>query len=114
MWDEQKQARFDALRAQQETGTLTRRDQKELAGLIAELDGTEAACLQPSAEREEADLMRLEAQNAALADLLERRALLAHKLQQVLAEAKAEEDAIEEELARILSSSEAVSGATPG
>ena len=35
-------------------------------------------------------------------------------LEQVLAEAKAEDDTIEEELARILSNSEAVSGATTG
>ena len=52
MWDEQKQARFDALRAREET--LTRREQKERAALIEELDRAEAASLQPSVEREEA------------------------------------------------------------
>jgi D-aminopeptidase len=114
MWDAQKQARFDALRALEEAGTLTRREQKELAGMIEEIDRAEAASLQPSVEREEAECLRLEAQNADLAALLERRQALAGKLEQVLAEAKAEDDAIEEELARILSRSEAVSGATTG
>src|SRR5712692_4239117 len=103
MWDEQKQARFDALRALEEAGTLTRREQRELAGMIEEIDRAEAASLQPSVEREEAECLRLEAQNAALAALLERRQALAGKLEQVLAEAKAEDDTIEEELARILS-----------
>src|SRR5947207_2187923 len=103
MWDEQQQARFDALRARKEAGTLTRREQKELAGMIEEIDRAEAASLQPSVEREEAECLRLEAQNAALATLLERRQALTGKLEQVLAEAKAEEEAIEEELARILS-----------
>jgi len=112
MWDEQKQARFDALRAREET--LTRREQKERAALIEELDRAEAASLQPSVEREEAECLRLETQNADLAALLERRQALASKLEHVLTEAKAEDDTIEGELARILSNSEAVSGATTG
>src|SRR5687767_5050200 len=112
MWDEQRQARFDALREREEARTLTQREQKELAGMIEELERTEAAYLQPSVEREEAECRRLEAQNAALSTLLQRRQALAHKLEQILEEATAEDEAIKEELARILDSSEAVSGAT--
>jgi hypothetical protein len=114
MWDEQRQARFDALRAGEEAGTLTRREQKELAGMIEEIERAEAAYLEPSARREEAECQRLEVQNAALSALLQRRQALAGRLEQVLVEATAEEKEIEEELARILGSGAAVSGTSVG
>jgi hypothetical protein len=112
MWDDQRLARFNALRASEEAGTLTPREQEELAGMIEEIDRAEAASLQSSAEQEEAECLRLEAQNAALSTLLQRRQALARKLEQVLVEAKSEEESIKEELARILAGPKVVSGAT--
>jgi len=79
--------------------------------MIEEIDRAEAAYPQASVEREEAECLRLEKQNVALAALLGRRQALAGKLERVLDEAKAEDRAIEEELARILGS-ETVFGAT--
>lgn len=114
MEDEQKRARFQWLRQREEAGTLTPSEQVELAELIHEIESAEAAALRPSVEREEAECLSLEAQNAALAALVQRQENLVHRLQRVLAEAKAERHAIEEEKARILGGSGVASGTTPG
>jgi ATPase subunit of ABC transporter with duplicated ATPase domains len=103
MWDEGKRARFQALRQGEDEGTLTQPEQAELAVLIQEVESDEMATLQASARREEAECLRLEAQNAALEALIRREERVLSRLKRVLAEANAERHAIEEEKARILS-----------
>jgi hypothetical protein len=84
-----------------------------LVQLIDEMDRAEAAILQPSAEREAAECLRLEAENADLEMLVRRQQDLVRRLQRFLAEAEAERLAIEDEKSRILSTTGAASQSSP-
>ena len=114
MWDERKRAQFQALRRGESEGTLTESERAELLALIQELESAEAAALQLSAQGEEAEYLRLEAQNSALEALVRRQEQLLVRLERVLAEAASERHAIEEEKARILSSSSGPDGVHHG
>ncbi|HLK59642.1 MAG TPA: hypothetical protein VKU00_23985 [Chthonomonadaceae bacterium] len=63
----------------------------------------EQAALQASIERMRTERLELEAQNQALQVLIEREERLAAHLREVLAESRAERQAIEAEKSRILS-----------
>ena len=78
MWDDDKQARFNALRPAERRGTLTDAERTELAALTQELDALEAAYLTPATERIQQEREALEAQNPQVEALLrERQAYLA-------------------------------------
>ena len=66
MANRKSQSRFQWLRRREEEGKLIRSQRAELDQLIDEMDRAEAILLHPSAEREEAECQRLEAQNAEL------------------------------------------------
>ena len=84
MWDDHKQARFNALRAAERRGTLTDAERTELAALTQELDALEAAYLTPATERIQQEREALEAQNQQVEALLrERQAYLAQVRAQV-------------------------------
>ena len=102
-----KRARFEALRQKEEEGTLTEAEQVELAQMIEEIEEIEAAYLRPATERLRAERAQVQAQTAALQRLVRRKEALARRLEQTLAKAKAERQAIEEEQNRILSGSAA-------
>ena len=63
----------------------------------------EQAALQHSIERMRAERLELDAQNRALQALLEREAQLAAHLREVLAESRAERQAVDAEKSRIFS-----------
>jgi hypothetical protein len=105
MWDARQRARFEQLREQEENGTLNAAERTELTAMVGEIESTEAAQLGPAMERLEAECAQVEAQNAALQRLVSRKKALIRKLEQILAETKAEENAIQQELGRVLSGS---------
>src|SRR5262245_61172090 len=70
MWDEVKQARFDALRIAERQGTLTEAEGVELLALTQELDALEAAYLHPATERVRQEREALGEQNSKLEELL--------------------------------------------
>ena len=78
MWNDDKQARFNALRESERKGPPTDAEGAELAALTRELDASEAACLTPATEQVRRERQALEAQNRRLEELLhERKAYLA-------------------------------------
>jgi hypothetical protein len=105
MWDTAKRARFEALRQHEEAGALTEPEQAELARMIDEIVSAEATFLSPATDRLRAERVRVQARNAALQRLVRRKEALARRLEQTLAEAKAERHAIEEAQSRLLSGS---------
>ena len=70
MWDEVKQARFNALRIAERQGTLTEAEGVELLALTQELDVLEAAYLHPATERVRQEREALGEQNSKLEELL--------------------------------------------
>jgi hypothetical protein len=70
MWDEVKQARFNALRMAERQGTLTEAEGVELLALTQELDVLEAAYLHPATERVRQEREALGEQNSKLEELL--------------------------------------------
>ena len=70
MWDEVKQARFNALRIAERQETLTEAEGVELLALTQELDALEAAYLQPVTERVRQEREALGEQNSKLEELL--------------------------------------------
>jgi hypothetical protein len=105
MGDTAKRARFEALRQHEEEGTITEPEQAELAQMIEEIESAEAAYLGPATERLRAERTQIQARSAALQRLVRRKEALAWRLEQTLAEARGERQAIEEEQNRILSGS---------
>ena len=70
MWDEVKQARFNALRAAERQGALTEAEGAELLALTQELDALEAAYLHPATECMRQAREALGEQNSQLEALL--------------------------------------------
>ena len=107
-WDDEKQRRLDALRAQDEVGKLTPDEQTELAGLLAELDDNEWKQLQPTLTRMEkeheaalAALARLETTQTDLAELATRQGQLTIRARTQLRELLAEHRALQADYRRL-------------
>ena len=78
MWNDDKQARFNALRESERKDSATDAERAELAALTRELDTLEAACLTPATEQIRRERQALGTQNRRLGELLhEREAYLA-------------------------------------
>ena len=104
MWDNQTRRRFEELR---EPGRqLTAGEQAELAVLVNELEDAEAAYLKPATERLRRENDCVAKRNLELAQLSKRKEALVERLEHVLAEAQAEELAIETELASVVAGSQ--------
>ena len=99
MWDSLKRLRFEELR--DPSRPLDAVEQIELAAMVRELEDAEAVRLKPAAARLRGDNDLLANRNLALAEKNRRRASLVKRLENVLAEALAEELAIETELAAV-------------
>ena len=102
MWDERKRQRFEALRQREDAGVLADSERSELESLVQELQSAEAAYLVPATERLREERRELDGQNRTLEALARRREVLAQHLREVLAEAQAEQHAIQGELAALL------------
>lgn len=102
IWGREMSARFQELRDREEAGALVDSERHELHALVKELEATEAGYLQPATDRLREQRVRAESQNAALTALVEREERLCQRLEEVLAELRAERQTIEEERARIL------------
>ena len=70
MWDEEKQARFNALRAAERQSILTEAEGVELLALTQELDALEATYLHPVTERLRQEREALGEQKSKLEELL--------------------------------------------
>ena len=101
MWDAQKRQRFQELRALPEPRTAA--EQSELDSLVKELESAESAYLCEATRRTRAEREKVESRNCRLESLLARRRGLAERLDNALSEASAERQAIESELATVLS-----------
>jgi hypothetical protein len=101
MWDEDKQARFNALRAAERKGTLTPDESAELAALTQELDAVEAAYLTPATERARQERETLEAQNRQLEELLREQQDYLAEVREVVAELEAREQSWRKRFAEI-------------
>jgi hypothetical protein len=104
MWDNQKRQRLQELR--QPDRQLNAAEQTELATLVQELEAAEAAYLKTATERLRQENERTEKQNRDLERLIQRKEALAQRLNNVLAEARVERRAIENELASVLAASQ--------
>jgi hypothetical protein len=105
MWDDQKRARFQQLRQRQREGMLQVTDQAELAALERELQAAETSYLTPATERLRQDRVSLETQNRTLENLTLRKDALVRRLRDFLAEALAERNAIDRQLAEVVAGS---------
>lgn len=103
MWSEQKRLRFQELRKGQETGALTCDEETELSMLTCELDAAEECYLAAAVQRLRLEREAVDSQTHTLAELAARKESLVRRLRDFLAEAKAERQAIEGELAAVLS-----------
>lgn len=83
-------------------GTLTPAERAELASLTEELTAAEAVYLVPGEQRLRREREAIEAQNAALEALADRKSALVARLREVLAQSRTERQAIEGELAAVL------------
>ena len=93
MWTDEKQQQFDLLREKEFAGTLTADEHQQLELLFAELDAEEEEMLRPAMERmeqerqqQQAEIARLERQNALQAALLEQQEQLLCRAKAVLQE----------------------------
>jgi hypothetical protein len=101
MWDAQRRQRFQELRALLEPRSAA--DQAELNALAQELEVAEAVYLSDTTRRMRGEREQIESRNRRLQSLVTRRNALAERLGNTLAEARAERQAIETELATVLS-----------
>ena len=101
MWEAQKRHRFQELRGLPEPRSAG--EQAELDALRHELEAAEAAYLAEATKRMRVEREQIESRNRRLQSLVTRRRALAERLGNTLAEALAEQQAIESELATVLS-----------
>jgi len=101
MWEIHKRQRFQELRGLPEPRSAT--DQAELDVLRQELEAAEAAYLSDATKRMRVEREQIDSRNRRLQSLVTRRRALAERLGKTLAEAQAERQAIESELATVLS-----------
>src|SRR3712207_1895171 len=111
-WDEQRLERTRTLRSR-EPSALTEAERRELDRLFEEMGAAGNASLAPATQRLRSEREAVEAQNEALKALVLRRENLAMRLEQVLTETRAERQAIEQEMNRILSASGTSSSTKP-
>src|SRR5262245_8099532 len=95
MLNDQKRERLQQLRQLELAGVLTESENSELSLLIQELDREESALLLSATERLRSERQATEARNRVLQDLLQRRQVLATRMQTLLAETQAERQAID-------------------
>jgi len=100
MWDNQKRTRFEELR--KPGRQLNAAEQTELAAMVKELEAEEAAYLKPATERLRRENDCNQKRQLELAELVKRKQALVERLENVLAEAQAEERALETELATVV------------
>jgi hypothetical protein len=105
MWEEHKRSRFQQLRERKRDGVLAETEQAELAILEQELEAAEDRYLIPATEGLRKERVALAAQNRTLENLTERKKILVRRLSDFLAEAQAERNAIECELAEVVAGS---------
>ena len=108
MWDDEKQRRYDSLRARADQETLAAEEQRQLDQLRSELEQAEWATLRPGLEalrREQqqlqADLGQLHSENAVLGALAERYADLLARAKVQLAGLVSEREALMSEYERV-------------
>jgi hypothetical protein len=105
-WTDEKRQRFRALQELPEPRTAP--DQAELDALIREVEAAEAAYLSAATRRMRAEREETERRVRVLESLAARRLALAERLEKALDDARAEQRAIQAELASVLSNGSAV------
>ena len=102
MWDKTKRQRFSLLRERERQGALTTEEQTELRGLYRHLEEMEESYLLPAVERKRHETAKLRAINEALRDVIRRKEEHLARMQATLAQFRAEREALNIELERIL------------
>ena len=102
MWDERQRQRFQELRRRDLSGLLTQAEQAELASLGRELEDAEADYLAPATRRLRQEREGIKTQNRSLQAVVRRKEAFVRRLRDFLADAHAERNAIEGELAAVL------------
>jgi hypothetical protein len=105
MWDQQQRERYSDLRRREASGALTEAERQELQFLMREIEDAEAAYLHGATEQLCSERENVDAQNRTLQALMHRKEALFLRLRTTLAEAEAEREAINADLARILGES---------
>jgi hypothetical protein len=93
MRGQQQGVRLRELRQREWDGALTEAEQKELQLLVQEIESAEAHYLGPATERLRLEREGIEARNRALQALVHRKEALVARLQTMLAESQAEQQA---------------------
>lgn len=102
MLDEQQHTRLEELRQREHGQPLTEMERAELEQLLQDVESAEAAYLTPATKRLREEREAVESQNRTLEDLVCRKQKLEQRLREFLADAQAERQMIEEELAAVL------------
>src|SRR5262249_32468053 len=97
-WD-----RFRQLRNRKDDGKLSTVEARELAELISAIEADEGDTLRPSTEALRRERLRMARRNRTLRNIAARQDAITARLRAVLAEADAECEAIEKDLARAVS-----------
>ena len=100
MWDAEKRRRLQELRELPQSRSAA--EQAEFEALVQELESAEAGYLADATQRVRREREVGEARNRSLEALLARRNALAERLEKALNEARAEQQAINRELASVL------------
>jgi len=102
MWDDHKRSRLQQLRQRQGENGLCEAERTELASLVQELEAAESTHLSPATQRLRHERETIETQNRALEGLAIRKKAFVQRLRDFVAEAQAERQAIDRELAAVL------------
>ena len=110
MWDESKRQRFSALRERERQGALTAEESTELEGLYHAIEEMEATYLRPTTECKQQQREKLRALNEALRDAIRRKEVHLAGMKATLAQWRAEREALDTELERLLAQAAAEVG----
>lgn len=113
MLDKPKLTRFRELRKREAERVIVPAERDELGSLIEEMDLLEMAALQPALERMEREHRDLASRNRAFQELQVRKSALAERLRMTIESARAEQQLINEAVARIQNQGEFTETLTP-
>ena len=102
MFSETERARYQQLRRREAESSLTAGEREELTSLTRKIERGETAYLGPATRRTQEETERIEMQNRSIEALARRKEALIERLRKALAESEAEQQAISQEVARIL------------
>lgn len=117
MWTDVQRQRFNHLRDREWRGTLTPEEQRELAAMMQEICDMEATYLQPATDRLQHETAQLRAEleqvlrrNRHLNTLTQRKEALLTRVQAFVAEAEAEQEALQQAYRAMMEETDTLGG----